>query len=77
MRDLDRRHRRSTAFDPLVQVTGGRGRRSGGSVGGGWSRGGRSLNKTIVASAIVRTAASNGPSVFFDVELTPLTLRTY
>ena len=49
----------------------------GGSVGGGWSRGGRSLKSSVVASAITRTAFSKATSVFLEAALTPLTFRTY
>ena len=54
-----------------------RGLRIGGSVGGGWRRGGSSLKSSVVASAMTRTAFSKATSVFFDVALTPLIFRTY
>src|SRR5215469_18887764 len=52
-------------------------RRSGGSVGGGWLRGGSPASSSLVASVTVRTACSNAASVRGDTVWTPLTLRTY
>src|SRR5664280_3300731 len=52
-------------------------RRKGGRVGGGTRRGGSWANRSVVASAILRTAASKASSVAAEVDCTPLTLRTY
>ena len=52
-------------------------RRSGGRVGGGCLRSGRTASSSAVTSAIWRTARSNASSVAAEVFCTPLTLRTY
>src|SRR5664280_1314016 len=52
-------------------------RRKGGRVGGGTRRGGSWANRSVVASAILRTAASKANSVVAEVDCTPLTFRTY
>lgn len=52
-------------------------RRSGGSVGGGCLRGGRSASNRAVAAVTARTACSNASAVTAEVACTPLTLRTY
>src|SRR5580658_3711614 len=51
-------------------------RRRGGSVGGGWRRGGRSPSSSAVASETLRTARSKASSERAETEATPLTLRT-
>src|SRR5690606_22214150 len=52
-------------------------RRSGGSVRGGCLRGGSSASRSAVAAATRRTARSNASSVLAEVDVTPLTFRTY
>jgi len=48
----------------------------GGSVAGGWRRGGNSARSCVVAAAMHWTAFSKASSVAGEVSLTPLTLRT-
>ena len=48
-----------------------------GRVGGGWRRGGSSASSNVVAWVTENTARSNAACVAAEVDVTPLTLRTY
>ena len=53
------------------------GRRSGGTVFGGWRRGGRVPSNRVVVAVTSATAASNASALAADGRVMPLTLRTY
>jgi hypothetical protein len=52
-------------------------RLNGGSVGGGWRRGGSCSKSCVVASVTLLTASSKDSSVWEEGDWTPLTFLTY
>src|SRR5690348_9371887 len=74
---LERGHRCGDRhFAPAIRaITSGR--RSGGTVLGGWRRGGSCSSSRVVVSVTSATAASNASALAAEGWVTPLTLRTY